>query len=325
MSARAAFPHPCGFAVRWPAFLLCVLLAIAPPALLAQKKPITIDTLVEDHGHGDSAGAAVWAPDGKRFAFLKGRDVMLYDVAAKSEKQLLSLDALDKAAVPAPEPERFDWQNRRVSEDSLEWSRSGKELLLSAGGDLFWFALASSKWGQLTATPAVERDPKLSPDGASVAFRRGHDLYVLEMASKKLTRLTTDGSATLLNGELDWVYPEELDLGTAFWWSPDSKQIAYLQFETSREFVYPQAALLGLRAVAEPERYPQAGTPNADVHVGVVAATGGGTRWTDLGETRGFLIARVHWTPDSTRLLIERMNRVQNHLDLLLADGSSGT
>ncbi len=140
-----------------------------------------------------------------------------------------------------------------------------------------------------------------------------------------LTRLTEDGNPTLLNGELDWVYPEELDLGTAYWWSPDSKHIAYLQLDIGRELIYPQVALTGLRGTLEPERYPQAGTANADVHIGVVAAAGGTTRWMDLGETRGYLIARVHWTPDSSKLAIERFTRVQNQLDLMLADASAGT
>ncbi|MGA2883193.1 MAG: S9 family peptidase [Bryobacteraceae bacterium] len=292
-------------------------------SLFAQKKPVTIDTVMEQSRENETPHV-VWAPDGKRFAYFQGGDLMLYDVPAKSEKTLLSLGPLQKAAVPIPEPQRFDWQNRRVSEDSLEWAHSGKQLLLSVHGDLFFFSLDTAMWEQLTATPEAERDPKLSPDGSRVAFRRGHDLYTLEIATRQLSRVTDDGSATLLNGELDWVYPEELDLSTAYWWSPDSKNIAYMQFDISHEFVYPQVSLTGLRALAEPERYPQAGTANADVHVGVVPATGGVTRWMDVGETRGFLIARVYWTPDSTRLAIERLNRVQNHLDLLLTDASSG-
>jgi dipeptidyl-peptidase-4 len=293
-------------------------------SLFAQKKPVTIDAVIQQ-SHEKEAPQVVWAPDGKHFAYFQDSAVMLYDVAAKSEKRLLSLEPLEKAAVPVPEPPRFDWQNRRVSEDSLEWSHTGKQLLLSVRGDLFFYSLDTGTWQQLTATPESERDPKLSPDGARVAFRRGHDLYMLEIATLQLTRLTDDGSATLLNGEVDWVYPEELDLSTAYWWSPDSKRIAYLQFDIAHEFVYPQTSLTGLRAVAEPERYPQAGTANADVHLGVVPASGGVTRWMDLGEPRGFLIARVHWTPDSTRLAIERMNRVQNHIDLLLADANAGT
>ena len=223
-----------------------------------------------------------------------------------------------------PEAQRFDWQNRRVSESSFEWSDSGKELLISEGGDLFLFHMDSSKWDQLTATAEPERDPKLSPDATQVAFRRGHDLYTLEIATHNVTRLTDDGGPTLLNGELDWVYPEELDLSTAYWWAPDSKHIAYLQFDTAREMSYPQVSLLGLRAIVEPEHFPQAGTPNADVHVGVVSAKGGNTRWMDLGETRGYLIPRVYWTPDSSRLAIERMNRVQNQMDLMLADTATG-
>ena len=299
----------------------CGVLAIP---LFAQKKPVTIDTLMEQNRKAE-APTPVWAPNGKQFAYFQGGEVRLYDVAAKSDKTLLTLAPLEKAAVPVIEPARFDWQNRRVSEDSLEWSQSGQQLLLSVKGDLFLFSLDTAKWQQLTATPEAERDPKLSGDGTRVAFRLVHDLYVLEIANKQLTRLTDDGSATLLNGELDWVYPEELDLSTAYWWAPDSKRIAYMQFDIAREFVYPQVSLAGLRALSEPERYPQAGTANAEVRVGVVAAAGGPTHWMELGDTRGFLISRVYWTPDSTQLAIERLNRVQNQLVLLLADASVGT
>jgi len=221
-------------------------------------------------------------------------------------------------------PEAFDWQNRRVSEQSFAWSHSGKEMLVSAGGDLFLVHIDSGKWDQLTATPDAERDPKFSPDGRFVSFRREHDLYCIEIAGVKVTRLTHDGSPTLLNGELDWVYPEELDLGTAHWWSPDSKRIAYLQLDTSLEPIYPQADILKLRATLEPERYPQPGDPNAEARVGIVPVEGGETRWMDLGEPRGYLTARVAWLPDSKAVAVERLNRIQNRLDLLFADASTG-
>ena len=249
---------------------------------------------------------------------------MIYDVAAKSEKELLALDALEKAAVDVPEAEQFDWENRRVSENSLEWSASGKQILLSIRGDLFLLTVDSLKWEQLTATSEAERDPKLSPDGRFVSFRREHDLYSLEVASRKITRLTTDASATLWNGELDWVYPEELNLSTAHWWSPDSGQIAYLQFDVGHESMFPQVDLLSWRALTEPERFPQPGTPNADVRLGVVAAEGGPTRWIDIGETHDHLLARVDWAPDSREVAFQRLNRIQNRLDLGLADVRTG-
>src|SRR5581483_2774195 len=105
----------------------------------------------------------------------------------------------------------------------------------------------------------------------------------------------------------------------------DSKRIAYLQFDVSRESVYPQVALGGPRAIYEPERYPQAGTTNADVGIGVVGASGGSTHWVYLGDSRDALIARVYWAPDSSKLAVERLNRVQNELDLVLADAGAGS
>jgi dipeptidyl-peptidase 4 len=149
-------------------------------------------------------------------------------------------------------------------------------------------------------------------------------LYCLDIAAKQVTRLTRDGSATLLNGELDWVYPEELDLATAHWWAPDSSRIAFLQFDVSKEPVFPHVHALQPKAVYEPQYFPQPGTPNAEVRLGVVT-TAGALTWMDLGEPRDRLLARVYWSPDARSLAVERLNRVQNELDLLLADIHTGT
>ncbi len=252
---------------------------------------------------------------------------MIYDPATKSSKELVSTEAIDAAAVKPPENNGpFDWTNRRARvSGGIQWSEDGANLLYESSGDLFLIHVGDGKWTQLTKTPEVERDPKLSPDGKHVAFRRGYDLYAIDIASGKETRLTTGGTPTLINGGLDWVYPEELDLGTAFWWSPDSKSIAYMQFDTSREPVYPHEDLLHLHAVYEPQRYPQSGENNADIHFGLVPASGGATRWLNVGDTRdSFLIARAGWMPDSRSVYAIRLNRIQNHLEMLSIDAESG-
>ena len=273
-----------------------------------------------------AAGAAVWAPDGKSFVFREGGKFKLYDVASKSSRDILSTKAFDDAAAkPEPAAPEFDWTNRRVNEGGIQWSPSGKELLINAAGDLFWLTVADGKFTQLTSTSAREQDPKLSPDATRVAFRRNHDLYVVDVATRQELRLTRNGTPTLLNGELDWVYPEELDLGSAYWWSPDGKSIAYMQFDTSRVPLYPQSDLLKTKALAEPERYPQAGDPNSDVRIGVMPAIGGDTKWMDLGDTRDqWLLARTYWAPDSKSLYVVRLARVQNRLDFLKANIKSG-
>jgi dipeptidyl-peptidase-4 len=290
-------------------FLVCL-------PILAQKKPVTLELLKTPKQEGD--GPPTWAPDGKTFVFSRGNSLRIYDPVAKTSKELVSTEALDAAAVKGKEEGSYGWTNRYVESGGLEFSESGKELLYSTGGDLFLIQVANGKWQQLTKTPDAEEDAKLSPDGKMIAFRRRSDLYTLDVVSGKEVRLTHDGSDTLLNGELDWVYPEELELGTAYWWSPDSKSIAYLQFDTSREPIVPHEDVLGVRARYEPERYPQAGENNADVHLGVVPAAGGATRWLEVGDTRNtYLIARAGWMPDSRSVYVVRLNRVQNRLELL--------
>lgn len=300
---------------------LSVLLAAA--LLGAQKKPVTLDAL--SRVPPSFGGPAVqWSPDGKRFVYRQGSRLMLYDAASRSQKALLSLSSLEESATKVPPAEAFGWENRRVSDQTVQWTADGKDLLVLGGGDVFLVKIDAGGWIQLTATPVAERDPKLSPDGKRLAYRNLHDLYVMDITSRRVTRLTHDGSSTLLNGELDWVYPEELDLGTAYWWSPDSQSIAYLQFDISRQMIHPHVDMLGLFAKPEPQRYPKAGTPNADVRLGVVPAKGGDTKWMDLGEMRDRLAARIYWMPDSKALGVFRLNRVQDHLHLLSADAATG-
>jgi dipeptidyl-peptidase 4 len=288
----------------------------------AQKKPVTVDAVV--NAPASRLGAITWAPDGERFIFIDRGELSLYDIRSGKERSVIALDKLQNAAVSSPPAPVFDWTNRRVGEHDVQWFADGKRLLVAAGGDLFIVDVNKGRVDPLTQTFDFERDPKLSPDNRCVSFRRGPDLYSIEIASKVVTRLTTSGSDTLLNGQADWVYPEELDLDTAHWWSPDSRYIAYLQFDIAREPIYPQVSLLNARGLLEPERYPKAGDPNAEVRVGIVAATGGETKWMNLGETRDFLLARVVWSPSSREVMAERLNRVQNKLDLLMADISTG-
>jgi len=309
---------------------LLLFLSMTAPAF-AQKKPITLATLSEfETASTRQDGPANWAPDGKTFVFERGKTLRIYDPAKKSSRELVSTESMESAAVPRSIGEPFDWPNRRVAADSgLQWSGSSKELLYETGGDLFLIHLDTGKWDQITRTPEVEHDPKISPDGKMVAFRRGFDLYTLELESGKETRLTQDGTSTLRNGGLDWVYPEELELGTAFWWSPDSRSIAYLQFDTSREPLYPHEDLLHLRSIYEPQRYPQVGDNNADVHLGVVWAVGGATKWLEVGDTRNsFLIARAGWMPETSSnsgsVYVIRMNRTQNKLEMFSTKVESG-
>ncbi len=295
--------------MRFLILALCASVVLAA----AERKPITLDEfLAQPTAH---ALDPIWSPDGKQFAYKQKDDVYLYDVAQRKERRWFT-------AKTAPTKNR-SWQNRRVSSQSYQWFPNGKDLLAAEDGDLFIVHTDGTR-EQITKSGADEEDPKLSPDGKHVLYRSKSNLYTLDLATKQVRQLTNDGNETLLNGQLDWVYPEELEIHTATWWAPDSRRIAYLQFDVSREFLYPQLDLLGRRAEAEPQRYPQAGTPNAHVRLGVISVDSGPTKWMDVGDTSNALLARIAWLPDSSKVAVERMNRVQNELDLLFCDASTG-
>ncbi len=301
------------------------LFVLLSAAASAQKKPVTLDAL-DDAPRRSGLAAIVWAPDGRSFAYRDGANLMVYSVSRNAARTVAAIRDLQASALSAPADEPFDWTNRRVRMDELQWSPDGKSLLASVGGDIFLVNVESGEHEQLTRTASTEFDPKFSPDGLQLVFRRGWDLYTLDVRTRKETRLTSGGSETLRNGALDWVYPEELDLGTAFWWSPDSKSVAYLQFDTSREPLFPHVDLLRPRALFEPQPYPQAGENNASVRLGVVASRGGPTRWLEVGDTRdSYLIARAGWMPNGRSVYVVRTNRVQNKLEALALDVESGT
>lgn len=288
----------------------------------AQKKTVTLEDIAMPAA--GVSGSIRWAPAGDRFAITEKGILSVYNVKTGKQRDVIAIGKLEAAAAPTTPPETTDWTNRRVSQRDIQWFADSRHLLVYAAGDLFIVDGDKGSFETLLSTPDYERDPKLSPDNKYVSFRRGHDLYVIDVKTKAVAQLTSDGTPTLLNGELDWVYPEELELNTAHWWSPDSRWVAYLQFDVSREPVFPQVSLLNPHGVLEPERYPKAGDPNAGVRLGVVSATGGTTKWIDLGSPYDNLVARVVWSPNSQEVLAERLNRLQNKLDLLLANIPTG-
>jgi dipeptidyl-peptidase-4 len=174
----------------------------------------------------------------------------------------------------------------------------------------------------------VEDLPSFSPDGRLVAFVRDANLYVVDVASQRETRLTRDGSAKILNGRLDWVYEEEIfgrGQKRAYWWSPDSSRLAFLRIDDTP--VSPFIVVDDIPYEQEVERwdYPRAGTPNPEAAIGVVRASGGSIRWIDLTKypSSDRLIVGLDWASDR-QLVYEIQNRIQTWMDLNVADPSSG-
>jgi len=165
-----------------------------------------------------------------------------------------------------------------------------------------------------------------SPDSTRVAWVRANNLYVEELATKKITQLTSDGSADIINGTSDWVNEEELFLRDCFRWSPDSRTIAYWQFDQSGVGEYTLINDTTQRyPVTETYKYPQAGTTNSAVRAGIVRASGGATTWIRLaGDPRQHYVAQMDWPGSSDGVVIEYLDRHQKTNQIVWGDAKTG-
>jgi dipeptidyl-peptidase 4 len=172
-----------------------------------------------------------------------------------------------------------------------------------------------------------QQNATFSPDGSRVAFFRDNNLFIKDLASGAETQITRDGKLNaIINGHADWVYEEEFEIEQAFYWSPDSKKIAFYRFDESRVKEFSMAMYSGGLYPAEYRyKYPKAGEENSSVDILVYDLNKGSAVKVDVGAERDQYIPRVQWTEKPGILAIQRMNRLQNRLELLFADESGAT
>jgi len=273
-----------------------------------------------------------WAPDGKRLSYVETigtgkdarRELWVVDPASGQRSVLVPADKWDAALTnPAASNTQATGLGRHAP-PLYQWTPSGEAILFQGANSLAWYDLKSQSSRVLVSGTQELADPKISPDGKYVSFIRGHNLWAVSTADAKEHALTQGGTEDVRKGELDWVYPEELDIATAYWWSPNSASVAYLEMDQRKVSQFSLSNFQSYTGEAELQRYPVPSGANPIVHVYVVSAAGGTPRLMDTGSETDIYIPRVNWVPDSERLAIQRLNREQNKLDLVLEDASSG-
>jgi len=222
--------------------------------------------------------------------------------------------------------------------DDYQWSQDGRHLLvftntrrvwrINSRGDYWVLDLQSGKLRQLGHDLEGTRFmfAKFSPDGTRVGYVHLNDIYVEDVDSGARTRLTHDGSETIINGTFDWVYEEEFGLRDGFRWSPDGERIAYWQLDAEGVGVFHLIDFTaGLYSEIIPVQYPKVGTTNSACRVGTVSSAGGETTWVQLeGDPRNNYVARMEWAASSDELALQYLNRLQNTNQLMLADVATG-
>lgn len=212
-------------------------------------------------------------------------------------------------------------------------------LVYAVGRDRFSYSLKTGATAPAAAQPrpgAAETEnlvpgwvnPTWSPDSTKIAFTLNNDLYSIDVHTRHVVRHTYDGSDLILNGYASWVYYEEIfgrpSQYRAFWWSPDSKVIAYYRFDNSQVPMFPIYSARGKHGNLNQTRYPKAGDANPEVQLGFVSASGGATVWADFDPKVDQYFGTPFWSGDGTKLMVSWMDRAQDNFCLYSVTPATG-
>jgi len=294
--------------------------------------PLTIESIFAEGGlTGRPPDAVQWSPDGKRLSYVLRDDAgehgeLWYVDTANGEKKVLVSEAKLASLAPDANKIKDEREKERVTRYHVAayvWSPDSKYLLFDSSGQLWVYSLENGVAVQFTSSPDPSGDAKFSPDGNHIAYLRKHNLYVQSIVAQSGRALTEDTDENILNGEVDWVYAEELGVRSNYFWSPDSKDIVFLQMNETQVPTYPITDWLPTHPKVENEKYPKAGDPNPEVRLGVLSAKGGKPKWISLTKDADIYIPRFGWVRDGI-LWAEVLNRAQDTMDLYFIEAKSG-
>ena len=329
MTRNAVFLFP---AVAALALTTGIVAAQTPGMTPSSAKPLTVNAIFA-HGPliGEPPDELTWSPDGKHLTYLEGGQ--LVDVDAATGRTHVLVSAAKMAPLDENDMSERDRAHRaRYNMASYFWAPDSTHLLFDSNGRLWLYDLHNGAGVQIGFTGLSSGDdPKFAPDGCCVSFIRDHSLSAIRLhdPGTPTTVLAPVPSAdaangqSFLNGEVDWVYEEELDVRSNYFWSPDSKNLAYLQMNETPVSQYPITDWIPNHATVDWQRYPQPGDASPEVHVGVVSAKGGRTTWIKLPIQPGDYVPRFGWVDHKT-LWIEVLSRDQKHRVLFFADAEYG-
>jgi dipeptidyl-peptidase-4 len=299
-----------------------LVLAASATAQIPERLDRALSAMYERNEYRvEGFGPVVWLDNGSRYLTVDEAGLTARDTASGAPMLLATAAELRPAGPIAAVSFSTD------ASQVLLFTNTRRVWRLNTRGDYWVFDLRTHRLKQIgrDAPAATLMFAKFSPDGSRVAYVRQQNLYVEDLGSGRVTALTGGGSRDIISGTSDWVNEEELFIRDAFKWSPDGRQIAYLQFDTSgvgRFTLINNTDALYPTLTEFP--YPKVGTKNSAVRLGVVQAGGGATRWMNVpGDQREHYIPRFEWI-DAVTLALHHTERRQNADDLLLADTRTG-
>lgn len=313
-------------------FLLAFIfytIGIDAPAL-AQKKNFTLeDVSMSGKFFGKSIRGFKWMKSGDSYAYLetpkdaKHANVYVYNCATDKSELLLDLSQVKEPG-----------SNDPISMMDYTFSPDESVILFTLKMKAIWrhsrtaqyfvYDMKAASLRNISKSESDVMNAKFSPDGKKVGFVRGGNIFVYDIATDTGTQLTHDASEHVFNGKFGWVYEEEFSISDGWRWSPDSKHIAFWQEDETQVPEYTLTDWMPLHLALTKIRYPKPGDKNPVMKIGVVSIDTKEIKWMDVGSETDVYIPRIQWTADPSALSIQRLNRLQNHLELLFADITTG-
>mgnify|MGYP001942699272 FL=1 len=269
-----------------------------------------------------------WTNDGDSYYKLENNQLLTYTLPNHDAKTVITKAQL----TPAGKSEPLEVAHFSFSLDQqkvLLFTNTKKVWRLHTKGDYWVFNFKTNTLRQLgkSLAPSSLMFAKFSPDGNSIAYVSENNLYAEDDASVNIKPLTTNGTVSLINGTFDWAYEEEFACRDGFRWSPDSKSIAYWQIDASdiKKF-YMVNNTDAIYSQLVPLEYPKVGETPSVCRVGVVNISDAETTWMDIpGDASQNYLVRMEFIPNTNHLLIQQLNRKQNHSKLYIADALRGS
>ncbi len=308
--------------------LLTFVLTIATlcGSVSAQTKKITLEDIWMRATFRPSGISSIRSmQDGEHYCVLtrSGIEKYSYKTGEKVGVVCAFNDPMRKKARPMPPVESYEFS---ADEQKILLSAEFEPIYRHSGVSSYYIYNVADGSMECITQEGKQRLTTFSPDGKMVAYVRDNNLYVMALNSKKETAVTTDGKFNeIINGTTDWVYEEEFGITKGFYWSPDSKKIAFYRFDESRVKQYSMQMWGELYPENYTYKYPKAGEDNSVVDVMVYDLESQKTMKLNIGSQNDQYMPRMQWTQNPNVLAMMRMNRLQNKMELLLADATTGT
>ena len=278
----------------------------------------------------------VWNESETGYFTIKDNNIVLVSTRGKEDKVILSSSQVNNLEI---ESFSFSQSKNKI----LIFTQSVKVWRYNTRGDYWVYDFKKNeiqKLGRNMSSSSL-MFAKFSPNERFVAYvskeksesgirnsSTSVNIYLESLDDRTIKKLTSsNGTKKLINGTFDWVYEEEFGCRDGFIFNEDGTRIAFWQIDANqvRDF-YMINNTDSIYSYTIPVEYPKVGEDLTPARIGVINLTNEEITWMKIpGEQNKFYLPRMTWMPGRNDLMIQQLNRKQNHSKIYIANANNGS